>query len=233
MSHLRRFAFVLATLVALLAPAGAEAQFMKSLDRRFPTFWCPIDNDDNDPTFTATTDRVKIRIQANNFSGTSWLENRLDNIAIVPKATFDASRILTAGYTACFQPPTGPVNYQSYDYSKAGTVENFFDQFDTNAAAWDLTNHAWYENAEFNPSAPRTSSNMNNDTSGGAISLGRQEDGAIQVQTDFTVTGLTPGTLYVLTGWWFTQNLNTMTFTFFTNPCHDDDGDGMTDCAGD
>ena len=44
--------------------------------------------------------------------------------------------------------------------------------------------------------------------------------------TDFTVAGLTPGTLYVLTGWWSTEDLNSLTFTFGTNPCKDVDADG-------
>ncbi|HEX4824788.1 MAG TPA: putative metal-binding motif-containing protein [Candidatus Polarisedimenticolaceae bacterium] len=228
-----RLVFVFASLAALLVPIRARADFMKTLDRRFPTEYCPIDNDDNDLTFTAASDRVTIRVQANNFSGSSWNANRLDNFTIVPKATFDAHRIVTPNYGICFVDPPGPANYPGYDFSAAGTTETFFDQFDTNAAAWDLTNHAWWDNVDFHASAPHSSSANPNDFSGGALALGRQEDGAIQAQSDVTVTGLTPGTLYVITGWWSTQNLNTLTFTIITNPCHDNDGDGVTDCAGD
>ena len=232
MRFARRLAIGSSFVIALLAPAAARADFMKGLDRRFPTEYCPIDNDTFDLSFTAAADRIKIRIQGNNFAGSTWLANRLDNMVIVPKSIFDAHRIVTPGFSACYLNPPGPANYQGYDFSAAGTPENFLDLFDTNAAAWDLTNHGWWDNVSFNASAPRNST-TGADRSGGALALGRQEEGAIPVQTDFTVTGLTPGTVYVVTGWWSTQALNTLTFTFFTNPCKDNDGDGVTDCAGD
>jgi hypothetical protein len=130
----RRIAFVFASIAALIGPTGVRADFMKTLDRRFPTEYCPIDNDSFDLTFTAETSRIKIRIQGNNFSASnSWLANRLDNMVIVPKSVFDAHRIVTPGFSACYQSP-GPANYAGYDFSAAGTTENFLDLFDTNAA---------------------------------------------------------------------------------------------------
>jgi hypothetical protein len=221
----------LASAVVLLGATGAMAAISISLDRRFPTAYCPIDNDSFDLTFTAETDRVKIRVQGNNFSGATWLAQRLDNMVVVPKSVFDAHRLITPGFSACFLAP-GPANYKGYDFSAAGTTENFFDQFDANAAAWDLTNYGWWDNVTFNASAPRNST-TGADRTGGALALGRQTDGTVTVSTDFTVTGLTPGTLYVLTGWWSTEALNTLTVTLDTNPCKDLDGDGVTDCAGD
>lgn len=221
----------LASVVVLLAATDAMAAFSISLDRRFPTSYCPIDNDTFNLTFTAATDRVKIQIQGNNFIGNGWLQQRLDNMVVVPKSVFDAHRFITPGFATCFLSP-GPPNYPGYDFSAAGTPENFLDLFDANAAQWDLTNYGWYDNTSFNASAPRNST-TGADRTGGALALGRQEDGAVTVSTDFTVTGLTPGTLYVLTGWWSTENLNTLTVTIETNPCGDADADGLTDCAGD
>jgi hypothetical protein len=222
----------LAAAFIVLGAAADAAAFTKTLDRRFPTNYCPIDNDTFDLTFTATTDRVKIKIQGNNFSGLgNWLEQRLDNMVIVPKSVFDAHRFLTPTFSACYQPP-GPANYPGYNFSAAGTPENFLDLFDINAAAWDLTNYGWFDDTSLNASAPRDPV-FGVDSTGGALALGRQEDGPVTVSTDFTVTGLTPGTLYVLTGWWSTQDLNTLTFDFNTSPCVDLDGDGVTDCAGD
>jgi len=222
----------LAFAASFLSGTPAAAQFSKTLDRRYPTAYCPVDNDTFDLTFTATTDRVKIKISANNFTGTSWNEQRFDNMIIVPKTVFDAHRLLIPNFTACYLDPPGPANYMGYDFSAAGTPENFLDLFDANAAAWDLTNYGWFDATSFNASAPRVST-TGTDRTGGALALGRLEDGAVTVGTDFTVTGLTPGTLYILTGWWHTQFLNTVTFTYDTNPCKDLDGDGVTDCAGD
>jgi len=226
----------LAVVAVVLGASTTQAVVMISLDRRFPSFYCPIDNDSFDLSFAAATDRVKIKIQGNNFTGTgSWLTQRLDNMVVVPKSVFDAHRLITPGWSACYQPP-GPANYPGYDFSAAGTIENFLDLFDANAAAWDLTNYGWWEQADAindpNASAPRNST-TGADRTGGALALGRQEDGAVTVSTDFTVTGLSPGTLYVLTGWWSTDTLNTLTVTIDTNPCVDADGDGLTDCAGD
>jgi len=224
---------IFAAVAALLAPS-TQAQFSKTLDRRYPTFYCPIDNDTFDLTFTATTDRVKIKISADNFDASNhWMEQRFDNIAVVPKTVFDAHRLVTPGFSACFLTPPGPANYPAYNFSAAGTPENFFDQFTTNPpTAWDLTNYGWWNDGSDNQNAPNDSINGTPRT-GGALALGRLEDGEGTVSTDFTVTGLRPGTLYILTGWWSTQYLNTVTFTFDTNPCKDLDGDGVTDCAGD
>jgi hypothetical protein len=216
----------------VLGAAADAAAFTKTLDRRFPSSYCPIDNDSFDLTFTAITDRIKIKISGNNLNGSgSWLEQRLDNMVIVPKSVFDAHRLVTPGFSFCYQDP-GPANYPGYDFSAAGTPESFLDLFDSNAAAWDLTNYGWYDDTSFNASAPRDPA-VGADRNGGALALGRQEDGFVTVSTDFTVTGLTPGTLYVVTGWWSTEDLNTLTFDFNLSPCVDLDADGTTDCAGD
>ena len=222
----------LASVVILLGATGTVAAATISLDRRFPTSYCPIDNDSFNLSFTAATDRVKIKIQGNNLNASgSWLQQRFDNMVVVPKSVFDVHRLVTPGFSACFLAP-GPPNYPGYDFSAAGTTENFLDLFDANALLWDLTNYGWWDNVSFNASAPRNST-TGADRTGGALALGRLEDGAVTVSTNFTVTGLTPGTLYVFTGWWSTNDLNTLTVTIDTNPCVDADGDGVTDCAGD
>jgi len=233
---MRRSSIALAGLAVavawMAAPCDDAVQFTKTLDRRYPTAYCPIDNDTFDLTFTATTDRVKIKISAANFNGANWNEQRFDNVVVVAKSVFDAHRLLIPNFTACYLTPPGPENYQGYDFSAASTPENFLEMFDSNAALWDLTNYGWFDNSSFNASAPRNST-TGSDRTGGALALGRLEDGAVTVGTDFTVTGLTPGTLYILTGWWHTQFLNTVTFTFYLEPCNDTDADGVTDCAGD
>ena len=234
---MRRFSLVLAGLLVAFGwqatPGSDLVQFTKTLDRRYPTAYCPIDNDTFDLTFTATTDRIKIRIQADNRTpGGIWNEQRVDNMIVVPKSVFDAHRRLISNFTACYLDPPGPALYQGYDFSAAGTPESFFELFDTNAVLWDLTNYGYFDNVSFNASAPRVST-TGTDRTGGALALGRDEDGNVTVGTDFTVTGLTPGTLYILTGWWHTQFLNTFTFTFYPEPCNDTDADGVTDCAGD
>jgi hypothetical protein len=227
------FVGLVSTVILVGVAHAGGGVFQISLGRRFPSEYCPIDNDSFDLSFTADTDRAKITIQGNNFSGATFLAQRFDNMVVVPKSVFDANRFVTPGFSACFQPPVGPVNYAGYNFSAAGTTENFFDQFDLNAAAWDLTNYGWWDNS-FNASAPRDSDDpLPGDRTGGALALGRETDGAVTVSTDFMATGLTPGTLYVLTGWWSTATLNTLTITIDPSPCKDLDGDGVTDCAGD
>jgi len=90
---MRRSLAILAGFVAaaaLLAPP-ARAQFSKTLDRRYPaSSYCPLDNDSFDLTFTATTDRVKITIAADNLNNfNNWLAHRFDNMAVLPKSLFE------------------------------------------------------------------------------------------------------------------------------------------------
>ncbi|HEX6849926.1 MAG TPA: putative metal-binding motif-containing protein [Candidatus Polarisedimenticolaceae bacterium] len=223
---------LLPLLLLLAGTAPTQAlEFSKTIDRRFPAFmYCPIDNQSFDLTFTAESDRVRIRISGANYAGTEWLQQRLDNMVVVEKAVFDANRILTPGFEDCYISP-GPANYPGYNWTAAGTTEKFLDLFDANASAWDLTNFGFYDNGTF-ASAPRNPV-TGGDRTGGALALGRQTDGSVNVSTDFTVTGLTPGQLYVLTGWWYVNALTPLTVTFNTNPCTDADGDGVTDCGGD
>jgi len=106
----------LASLVAFGSAMAGGGVFSISLDRRYPTAYCPIDNDTFNLTFTAESSRAKIRIQGNNQSGTgSWLQQRFDNMVVVPKSVFDAHRLVTPGFAACFLAP-GPANYPGYDF---------------------------------------------------------------------------------------------------------------------
>src|SRR5262245_7680664 len=110
----------LAAVSLLCAATNAKAVALISLDRRFPTFYCPIDNDTFNLSFTAESDRVKIKIAGDNFtSNGNWLEQHLDNMVVVPKSVFDAHRLITPGWSACFLFPPGPANYPGYDFSAA------------------------------------------------------------------------------------------------------------------
>jgi hypothetical protein len=195
----------LLTLLAagLLAVEPASAQsFRKVIDRKFPVFfYCPID-----PTltltFTATGPQAILSVAADNFTGPSWNAQVVDNLAIVPQSVFQAHQVVTPGYEICYDRPVGSPPTPGYDFA-GGAPEAYLNLFDTGAAGWDLGAYAFYNSSS---SAPRNPS-VGNDTSGGGLALGNTDDGAVRATASTLVTGLVPGTTYVVTGWWYTQNL--------------------------
>jgi hypothetical protein len=195
----------LLTLLAagLLAVEPASAQsFRKVIDRKFPVFfYCPID-----PTltltFTAAGPEAILSVAADNFTGPSWNAQVVDNLAVVPQSVFQAHQVVTPGYETCYDRPVGNPPTPGYDFA-AGAPEAYLNLFDTGAAGWDLGAYAFYNNSSSAPRDPAAGA----DTGGGGLALGNTDDGAVRATASTLVTGLVPGTTYVVTGWWYTQNL--------------------------
>ncbi|HEV8121887.1 MAG TPA: MopE-related protein [Candidatus Polarisedimenticolia bacterium] len=205
----RRKAFFLAAgLTCALAAAGAtpaQAQeFKKTVTRVFPVFfWCPID-----PaltlSFTATGPEAILSVSGNNFTGTNWNAQAVDDIAVVSQSVFQAHQLVTPGYETCYSSPGTP-NTPGYDFV-GGSPEAYLNLFDANASGWDLGSFAYWNGI----SAPRDPS-AGDDVSGGSLALGHTDDGSVPVTASTHLTGLVPGTTYVVTGWWYTQQLTNLT----------------------
>src|SRR5262245_36454387 len=203
-----------------------------TIPRRLPVEqYCPIDNVDFDLTFVAEQTNADIIFDAFNMSGPSgtWLQNRLDNIAIIDKASYDAHVVAPPGFGACYVIPGEP-NTPALDFNASGTSERYLGMFDTNAGGWDTTGGAFFQSGV---SAPRDPA-LGTDTTGGALALGTLANGNVPISTRLHLSNLTPGTQYVVTGWWYVKDTSrSLTVTISQPACTDDDGDGVTDCAGD
>jgi len=198
------------SLLALSFPRPAEAQSLKkTVDRHFPAFqYCPID-----PaltlSFTAAGPEAILTFTTNNFDSTgSWNAQALDNIAVVEQSVFQAHQVVTPGFEECYISPGTP-NTPGYDFSAASTPEAFLDLFDANAGAWSLGPFGFFQNFNSAPRDPATGT----DTSFGALGLGNTDDGPVRVSVSTHITGLLTGHTYVVTGWWYTQNLEPLDIT--------------------
>ena len=225
------------TACALVIVSGSQiaeaARISTTMDRRFPAgLYCPLDHRDFDLTFYATAPTATITVRTNNEDAGFPLEQSLDNFAIVTKTVFDSHLVVTPDFEFCYFDPGEP-NAPSYDFNASGTPEVVLQLFDANAAGWDLSQHAYFRTGGPGGSAPRDPA-TGNDTTGGSLGLGQASDGNVQVVTSRAVSGLVPGTRYVVSGWWYTRDLVSLEIS--VDPaCRqlDPDGDGFncqTDC---
>ena len=194
------FLFGLAVVALSIRPVAAQT-IKKTIDRHFPVFfYCPID-----PvatlTFTATGTEAILSFSADNYTGQTWNAMAVDNVAIVPQSVFNAHQVLTSGYETCYIPP-GPPNTPGYNFV-GGSPEAYLNLFDTGTTGWDLGLYGYYDSSHSAPRNPAASPPI--DTSGGGIGLGNTDDLAVRATVSTRVTGLVPGTAYVVTGWWYTQ----------------------------
>src|SRR5262245_60668438 len=201
---------VLAVLAVLVfAPREASAQsFKKVIDRNFPVFFfCPIDPAAT-LTFTATGTDAILSFSADNFNAGSWNNHAVDNVAVVPQSVFLANQTQgpPPGYETCYIAP-GPQNVTAYNFV-AGSPEAYLNLFDTNATGWDLGPYGYYNVGSSAPRIPALGSGQGGDVSGGSLGLANTDAGSVRGTVSTTVTGLVPGTTYVVTGWWDTQNLS-------------------------
>ncbi|HJQ98675.1 MAG TPA: putative metal-binding motif-containing protein, partial [Candidatus Polarisedimenticolaceae bacterium] len=218
------------TAFAFALPSLATTKTV-TVDRRLPVNqYCPIDNRDFDLTFVAEQAEVDITIEAfNTTTGGIWIQNRLDNIAVIDKASYDAHHVVPMGFESCYGAPGDP-NAPALDFGASGTFERYLGLFDGSAGGWDLNHGAFYQGGV---SAPRNPA-LGTDTTGGALGLGILGNGNAVVSTSLHLANLTPGTQYIVTGWWYVKDTSRpLMVTIDMAPCLDDDGDGVTDCAGD
>jgi len=226
----------LRSVVAIVAVCGFALPSLATVKtvtiaRRTPiNQFCPIDNRENDLTFVAEQAEVRITIQAfNSTAGGLFIQNRFDNIAVIDKASYDAHQVVAPGFEACYGAPGDP-NAPALDFNASGTFERYLMLFDGTAAGWEMSGDAFYQSG---PSAPRNPA-LGTDTTGGALAFGVLGDGNVVISATIQIPNLTPGTQYVMTGWWYVKSTSRpLTVKIDTAPCRDGDADGVLDCAGD
>lgn len=191
-------------LLALFATPAAAQSVKKTIDRHFPVFfYCPIDPAAT-LTFTATGTEAILSFSADNYTGQTWNAMAVDNVAVVPQSVFNAHQVLTTGWETCYIPP-GPPNTPGYDFD-GGSPEAYLNLFGTDTtASWDLGPYGYYDSSHSAPNNPAALPPVPINTSGGGLGLGNTDDNAVRVTVSTRVTGLVPGTAYVVTGWWYTQ----------------------------
>ena len=224
----------LVPLVAVLLACGSAHALPISVvvERRFPVnLYCPIDNRAVNLTFVAEGPNVRLTFEGNNEFQGEWLQRRLDNIAVVAKSIYDAAgnTVVPNNLANCYESPGSP-NTPAYYFNRSGTTEVFLDLFDSEADGWDLLLGAYFLPGP-GVSATRDAAEGFGDVTGGALGLGKQTDGAINVKTSVLVSGLTTGVQYIVTGWWYMAELQPMTVTIDPSPCQDRDLDGVNECS--
>ena len=217
--------------VALLA-ATVHADLVlvqKPLTRRFPLNYCPFETRDVDAKqnefglfFTPTTTTVTLHFKVANMNQFGfWGENRIDNIVVVSRAVFEANRGVPTGFSDCYSDPlpgfpdTGP-NAPAFFFNRfAPATLPFIERFDAAPTGWDLTHGAFFlaqnTTTDCQDLSPKPSSAPRNPETGsdctyGSLAMGQESDLNIDITTSIVVNGLTPGTEYIVTGWWDTND---------------------------
>ncbi len=200
-----------ATQVSVVRPVEAIRLISTSIDRQFPDGWCPIESRDGQQTetlwatFTAQSSSVRMVVSVDNFSPGAfgeWMNNRIDNIAVLERSVYAANRGPVPNYGDCyFDDPDAPALL--YDPASPLTTV-YLEFFDTDpsgdpARAWSTG--TWDPSTGFSGTAPRNTVN-GTDTTGGSLVLGEENDGVVTLVTEREVTNLSVGVEYVVVGWW-------------------------------
>jgi hypothetical protein len=243
MSKSRSRVFFLGSIVAaafVLSGTGARAQILKTVDRKYPVGWCPMESRATagaDLSFVAPASTVRITFSGNNQTGGEWNAFHLDNVTVVAKSTFDAHNYgPTPGFEFCYDPtiPAGQTTggvpgAPYYAFNDTGTTEVFVDLFGSNIDGWTGPHVVW-DSFFAAPTHPES----NSGAVGGSLSLGDAADGDVPVSASRMVSGLVTGQVYVIHAWWWVSpaggTVSPLTITIDV-PCVDQDGDGYVVCG--
>jgi hypothetical protein len=207
-------ALVVITLAMVARPTrGAELIPGKTTDRKFPQgVFCPFPFD---VSFTADGSDITLRISTSTVNylydpqtfETHWSHQQLDNICVVPESEYAAHHGPLGSYSGdCYFPHPDNQLTETFYFQDAGAIplEELFPSTGDDPAnrGWDLTHGcSWNANATA-PNDPGTDASF---APSGCLDLG-QFDAALSLSdsayTTRTVTGLTAGQQYRLTGWW-------------------------------
>ncbi len=229
----------LSVLILILAAAPASAKTKLGggtpIDRPSAHLgaWFPSTAYEN-LSFVADGPEITVTFEAevyNTFS--QWTRARVDNVALVTQATWDA-HVDTLAYSDSLyasQPVFFPTTYLPHHLMAPGDFLYFSDFEDSVGAAWDTTDFAFfapedYYGASWPASAPNDFDTPLFDSRvGGGLGLGRDGDATVTASTSITIGGLTPGESYVLSYWsligagtWWTTIEGTEQWTQFPDP---------------
>ena len=187
------------------SPAAAQDVIISPgpLVRKFPENYCPFPIE---LEFTATATTAIVHATANTyvFSGSTpiYTNQAIDNIFVVAHADYTAHSVPNTGdYDSCYLGETVPTIFE-FDQLSPGTAK-LADTFPTTAALWDLSQGGYFDatrSADNDPSGTNP-----HDESGGCLGLGVENASpspADSARSSVMVSGLTPGQVYNVTGWW-------------------------------
>jgi hypothetical protein len=185
------FLFVAACVLVGASAVDTRANGLeKNLERKFPSDWCPI------PTvflgsFTTDTGNIKLTFATNNGYDDGFgfvpFQQKLDNVSIVEESYF---ALKSTPHPSCYFDET--VNQMAPTDLIGKPEVPFYEQFTplSSECPWDETNGATINATD------------------GWIELGNFGLGIAPVSTNVVITGLTPGTSYVIHGDWFAQDFS-------------------------
>lgn len=209
-------ALALLSVVVIARPTrGAELVPPKKTERLFPRFvFCPLPFD---VQFTADGPEATLRISTStvnyfdtNLGEATWSHQQIDDICITHEDDYVAHHGPLVGYgTDCY---IGAPITETFYFQDAGAIplKELFPATgpDPATTGWDLTHGCSWNTGSTAPNDPSTGDR----TLQGCLDLG-QFNPALSLSdsayTTRTVTGLTAGQNYRLTGWW---NVQTGTF---------------------
>ena len=185
----------------------------KVIKRPFPQgLFCPLPIDlpfiANGSTAILRFSTTTVNYHDDNQNADTWSEQSIDNIAVSTDATYQAHLVpLGPNTDQCYIPP-GPLLTSVFAFQSAGPLP-WLDTFTTDPAlgGWDVTHGAYWNPVITAPNDPGTDLSF---TPKGALGLGVLDPTfnlADSAFTTRTVTGLSAGVTYHLTGWW---NVNQM-----------------------
>ncbi len=202
--------------VAVLAVPARSQELLppKVISRPFPQgVYCPLPLD---LTFVANGATAVLRFSTTtvNYFDTNqnqavWSQQLIDNVCVVSDAIYSANLGPLGSYSdQCYTPPNGALLTSVYKFQNAGTLP-LEDTFTTDPATngWDVAHGAYWDATTTAPNDPGTDVSF---TPKGALGLGLLDPTFAETDSAYTtktVTGLTSGVTYHLTGWW---NVNQM-----------------------
>lgn len=184
---LLRLSLLLAACAAMgtIANSAFANGLSKDLERKFPSEWCPV------PTaflgtFTTDSGIIKLTFSTTNgfddVFGFTPFQQKLDNVSIVEDAYFT---LKSTPHPSCYF--DGTVNQMAPADLIGKPQVPYYEQFTPSSGKcpWDETH-----GASINAGS-------------GWIELGGASGPVAPVSTSVVISGLTPGTLYVIHGDWF------------------------------
>lgn len=193
---LTRLLFVVLACALIGATAGdvlaQTQQLNKTLERRFPSSFCPL------PTvvlgtFVTDTGHIKLTfVTQNGYEGDLGFvhhQQKLDNVSIIESSWFNSEAVLNDNF--CYSDAEWGIVGTMAPEDLIGRPEvPYYDTFQPSPGpcAWDETDGAT--------------------VTGGVIELGSFGLGLTDVSTSVVISGLTPGVPYVIHGDWSADEFN-------------------------
>src|SRR5262249_19153243 len=143
------------TLACSAAPGFGDQVIVKTIDRKFPVGWCPLESRGVDLSFVAQASTVRITFSANNQKGSTHNALHIDDVSVVLSSIFQNHLATTTGFNGCYQNSNGAPAYQ-FEYDGTAVSEVSQDVFPS-MSGW-TGSHLSFDGASSAPDHPLTNS---------------------------------------------------------------------------